>query len=58
VYKLYILGWELLIAEIKILKKMHHKNIVRQFETYQSKSNVYIISEFCDGDLRKLMNEK
>lgn len=41
-----------LIEEIEILKNMEHPNIVKIFEYFYDKNNVYIISEFCDqGDL-------
>ena len=35
--------------EIDILKKLSHPNIVRIYEFYESKSNFYLINEYCDG---------
>ena len=41
-----------LIDEIKILKKLEHPNIMKIYEYFNDKKNIYIISELCDqGDL-------
>ena len=41
-----------LIDEIEILKNLEHPNIMKIYECFNDKNNVYIVSEFCDqGDL-------
>ena len=41
-----------LVDEIEILKNLEHPNIMKIYECFNDKDNVYIISEFCDeGDL-------
>ena len=41
-----------LIDEIQILKKLEHPNIMKIYEYFNDKNNVYIVSELCDeGDL-------
>ena len=35
--------------EIEILKNLNHPNIVRLYEVYESKSNIHIVTELCDG---------
>ncbi len=41
-----------LIDEIEILKNLEHPNIMKIYECFNDKDNVYIVSEFCDqGDL-------
>ena len=40
------------VDEIEILKNLEHPNIMKIYECFNDKENVYIISEFCDeGDL-------
>ena len=44
--------------EINILNKIKHKNIVRLEDFIQTKSNFYLIFEFCEGgDLHKYIRE-
>ena len=41
-----------LIDEIDILKNLEHPNIMKIYECFNDKDNVYIVSEYCDeGDL-------
>ena len=41
-----------LIDEIEILKNLEHPNIMKIYECFNDKDNVYIVSEYCDqGDL-------
>ena len=41
-----------LVDEIGILKNLEHPNIMKIYECFDDKENVYIISEYCDeGDL-------
>ena len=35
--------------EIDILKNLAHPNIVRLYEVYENKSNIFLITELCDG---------
>ena len=35
--------------EISILKKIHHKNIIQLYEILESKHNLYIVMEYCEG---------
>ena len=35
--------------EIKILKSLDHPNIVKLYEVYNDKSNVYLITEYLEG---------
>ena len=40
------------IDEIEILKNLEHPNIMKIYECFNDKDNVYIVSEYCDqGDL-------
>ena len=40
------------VDEIEILKNLEHPNIMKIYECFNDKENVYIVSEFCDeGDL-------
>lgn len=38
-------------SEIDIMKKVHHENIVKLYDVYQTSNNMYIVTELCDGDL-------
>lgn len=43
-------------AEIQILRKLHHPNIVQFIDKFSTDRSIYIVTEFCaDGDLRTLM---
>ena len=40
------------LDEIEILKNLEHPNIMKIYESFNDKKNVYIVSEYCDeGDL-------
>ena len=41
--------------EIDILKNLNHPNIVRLYEVYENKSNIFLVTELCDG--RELFDE-
>ena len=42
------------VDEIDILKNLEHPNIMKIYESFHDKDNVYIVSEYCDqGDLLK-----
>lgn len=50
---------ENLIREVHISFNLKHKNIVKCYNTLESKNNYYIIFEFCKGgDLEKYMKKK
>ena len=38
-----------LIAEIDVLKKLDHPNIIKLFEFYQDERSYYLITEYCTG---------
>jgi len=40
---------ELLNLEIGALKKLDHPNIIKIFETFESDTHFYIVSEYCEG---------
>jgi calcium-dependent protein kinase len=40
---------ESLKAEVEILQKVDHPNIVKYFETYDDSKNIYLVMEFCSG---------
>jgi len=46
VSKEYVLSLQ---NEIEILKKLDHPNIVKIYEFYQDKMNLYVITEFIEG---------
>ena len=47
-----------LVDEIEILKNLEHPNIMKIYECFNDKDNVYIISEYCDqGDLLGKMDK-
>ena len=35
--------------EINILRRLHHKNIIQLYEIIETKSNLYIVMEYCEG---------
>ncbi len=35
--------------EIDILKNLNHPNIVQLYEIFESKANLYLVTELCDG---------
>ena len=35
--------------EIDILKNLNHPNIVKLYEIYENKSNIFLVTELCDG---------
>lgn len=37
------------MKEINILKNLDHPNIVKLYETYQDKENIYLVMELCSG---------
>lgn len=41
--------------EVDILKNLMHPNIVRLYEVYESKENIFLVTELCDG--RELFDE-
>ncbi|KRX06445.1 Protein kinase-like domain [Pseudocohnilembus persalinus] len=48
-----------IIAEIEILKRFNHRNIVQFIDLITTQRSLYIITEYCgNGDLRNLMQHK
>ena len=35
--------------EINILRRLHHKNIIQLYEIIETKNNLYIVMEYCEG---------
>lgn len=35
--------------EIDILKNLTHPNILRLYEVFEDKKNIYLVTEFCEG---------
>ncbi|CAD8043843.1 unnamed protein product [Paramecium primaurelia] len=47
-----------LMTEIKIMKKLNHKNIVQLIDVLETQNNFYIIQELCEnGDLSKFLKK-
>lgn len=40
---------ESLKAEVSILQKVDHANIVKYYETYDDRTNLYLVMEYCPG---------
>jgi calcium-dependent protein kinase len=41
--------------EVNILKNLNHPNIVRLYEVFEDKNQIYLVTELCDG--RELFDE-
>jgi len=37
------------MLETELLRNMDHPNIIKMYETFEDKSNVYIVMELCEG---------
>ena len=35
--------------EIDVLKNLDHPNILKLYEVYEDKQNIYLVTEFCSG---------
>jgi serine/threonine protein kinase len=46
------------IREIALLKELKHENIVRLLDIVHSKSSIYVVLEYIDGNLKSLIEEK
>jgi sulfur relay (sulfurtransferase) DsrC/TusE family protein len=47
------------INEINILKQMNNcENSIKYLDSFKEKNNKFIVTELCDGSLRKLINER
>lgn len=46
-----------ILREIKILKELDHKNIVKCYEFYFSQSTLYMVMEYHPRDLKKIIDD-
>ncbi|CAD8066867.1 unnamed protein product [Paramecium sonneborni] len=47
----------LLKNEINIIKQLNHENLMKVYEVFQTRNNIYLICEFCsDGDLANILS--
>lgn len=46
------------IREISLLKNLRHKNVVQLFDVVISGNNLYMIFEYLNMDLKKVMDKK
>jgi len=44
-----IKNWERFQTEVKILQTVDHPNIIKLYEYFEDKKNVYLITELCSG---------
>ena len=42
-------GIEQIINEINILRKLDHPHILKMYEFYEDKYNLYLVTELCSG---------
>ena len=51
--------YKALLAEIDIMKKLNHPNLVRFYNLVNTVNNVYVVTEYCNGgDLSSLISSK
>ena len=43
--------------EISVLKRLDHPNIMKIYEFYEDKENMYLITEFCGGDAANIQDK-
>ena len=43
--------------EISVLKSLDHPNIMKIYEFYEDKENMYLITEFCGGDAANIQDK-
>ena len=43
--------------EISVLKNLDHPNIMKIYEFYEDKENMYLITEFCGGDVSNIQDK-
>ena len=50
---------DLLQNEVHVMKQMNHENIVKLHEVFNTRNNVYMVEEFCEGgDVGNILKEK
>jgi len=45
------------MREIAILKELNHQNVVKLYDVFHEKNRLYLVFEFCDFDLKQLMDQ-
>lgn len=45
------------IREIATLKELNHQNVVKLYDVFNEKNRLYLVFEFCDSDLKQLMDK-
>lgn len=47
-----------MVAEVQIMHKLVHPHIIRFFEWYETRNNLYLILEYCTGgDLEAILKQ-
>lgn len=49
---------EKLLDEAKILRNLNHPNIIKLYDIYEDIGEIYIIMEYCENTMLKLMDQK
>ena len=45
--------------EVKLMKNLHHHNIVKLYDTIENEDYMYLILEYCEhGDLKHFLNKR
>lgn len=44
-----IKNWERFTTEVRILQQLDHPNVIKLYEYFEDETNVYLVTELCDG---------